>query len=74
MKSIGEEVIKLTNEALVTLNKNMLDKTQEKCIKSLIIDLSSKPLNENNVYRILCKFIIIPYHDAIVSAKYFKWR
>ncbi len=55
MKSIGEEVIKLTNEALVTLNKNVMDKTQEKCIKSLIVDLSSKPLNENTVYRLLCK-------------------
>jgi hypothetical protein len=57
MKNIGEEVIKLTNEALVDINKSLLDKTQEKCIKSLIIDLSSKPLSENTVYKLLCKFL-----------------
>lgn len=56
MKNIGEEAIKLTNESLSKLNRNSLDKTQEKCIKSLIIDLSSKPLLENSVYKLLCEF------------------
>ena len=66
MKSIGEEVIKLTNEALVKLNRNVLDKTQEKCIKSLIVDLSSKPLNENTVYRLLCKLFKRKFYELLI--------
>lgn len=53
MKNIGEQVIKLTNEALVQHDKNALNETQVKTIKSLIVDLSSKNLHENTVYKLL---------------------
>lgn len=53
MKNIGEQVIKLTNDALVKHGKKALDESQEKCLKSLIIDLSSKNLIENSVYKLL---------------------
>ena len=55
MKNICEQVIKLTNDALVKHAKKALDESQEKCLKSLIIDLSSKNLIENSVYKLLCK-------------------
>jgi hypothetical protein len=53
MKSIGEEVLKLTNEALVKHDKSKLNESQDKCLKSLIVDLSSKNLHENSVFKIL---------------------
>ena len=56
MKNIGEQVIKLTNDALVKIDKMPLNQTQEKCLKNLIVDLSSKNLHENSVYKLLCKF------------------
>jgi hypothetical protein len=55
MLNIGEQVLKLTNEALVKHDKKPLNEQQEKCIKSLIVDLSSKSLHENSVYKLLCK-------------------
>lgn len=53
MKHIGEEVIKLTNESLVKHGKKNLNESQEGCLKSLIVDLSSKSLHENSVYKLL---------------------
>ena len=55
MKNIGEEVIKLTNEALVKHDQKSLDEAKVKVLKSLIVDLSSKNLHENSVYKLLCK-------------------
>ena len=56
MKNIGEQVVKLTNDALVKHDKKSLNESQEKCLKTLIVDLSSKNLLENSVYKLLCKF------------------
>ena len=56
MKNIGEQVVKLTNDSLVKHDKNKLNESQEKCLKTLIVDLSSKNLHENSVFKILCKF------------------
>lgn len=56
MKNIGEQVIKLTNDALVKHDKNQLNEASSNCIKSLIVDLSSKNLHENSVYKLLCKY------------------
>lgn len=53
MKNIGEQVIKLTNDALVKHDKKELNEQQVKTIKSLIVDLSSKNLHENSVYKLL---------------------
>lgn len=53
MKNIGEQVIKLTNDALVKHDKKKLNETQVTTIKGLIIDLSSKNLLENTVYKLL---------------------
>jgi hypothetical protein len=58
MKNIGEQVIKLTNDSLTKHSQKVLGESQEKCLKSLIIDLSSKTLHENSVYKLLCKFNI----------------
>ena len=58
MKNIGEQVVKLTNDALVKHDKTSLNESQEKCLKSLIVDLSSKNLHENSVYKILCKHFL----------------
>lgn len=55
MKNIGEQVIKLTNDALVKHDKKELNETQVTTIKGLIVDLSSKNLLENTVYKLLCK-------------------
>ena len=55
MKNIGEQVVKLTNDALVKHDKKSLNESQEKCLKSLIVDLSSRNLHENSVYKLLCK-------------------
>lgn len=56
MKNIGEQVIKLINEALVKIDKKELSEANKNCIKTLIVDLSSKNLLENSVYKLLCKF------------------
>lgn len=56
MQSIGSEAIKLTNDALNKIDRRPLDENQEKLIKTLIVDLSSKNLHENSVYRLLCEF------------------
>ena len=64
MKNIGEEVIKLTNSALKKHEKKELSESQEKLIKSLIVDLSSKNLHDNSVYKLLCnlpKLLLINY-------------
>lgn len=53
MKNIGEQVIKLTNDALVKHDKNALNEAQVKTIKTLIVDLSSKNLQDNTIYRLL---------------------
>lgn len=53
MKNIGEQVIKLTNDALVKHDKKSLDEAQVKTIKTLIVDLSSKNLQENTIYKLL---------------------
>jgi len=53
MKNIGEQVIKLTNDALIKHDKKELNEQQVKCIKSLIIDLSSKNLHDNSIYKLL---------------------
>lgn len=53
MLSIGEEVIRLTNDALLKIDKKPLDDVQVKTIKTLIVDLSSKNLHENSVYKLL---------------------
>ena len=58
MKNIGEQVVKLTNDALVKHDKTSLNESQEKCLKSLIVDLSSKNLHENSVYKILCEHFL----------------
>ena len=58
MKNIGEQVIKLTNDALIKHDKKELNEQQVKCIKSLIIDLSSKNLHDNPIYKLLCKFLM----------------
>ena len=55
MKSVGEQVIKLTNEALAKHGMTVLSEAQENTLKSLIVDLSSKNLHENSVYKVLCK-------------------
>lgn len=55
MKNIGEQVIKLTNDALIKHDKKELNETQVTTIKGLIVDLSSKNLLENTVYKLLCK-------------------
>jgi hypothetical protein len=55
MKNIGEQVIKLTNDALVRIGKSELSEANSNTIKTLIIDLSSKNLQENSVYKLLCK-------------------
>lgn len=57
MKNIGEQVIKLINEALVKIGRSELNDANKECIKKLIVDLSSKPLLENSVYKLLCKII-----------------
>lgn len=57
MKNIGEQVIKLTNNALVKIGKSELNEASSNSIKSLIVDLSSKNLQENTVYKLLCKSI-----------------
>jgi hypothetical protein len=57
MKNIGEQVIKLTNDALIKHSQKPLAESQEKCLKSLIVDLSTKSLNENSVYKLLCNYI-----------------
>ena len=57
MKNIGEQVIKLTNDALVKHGKSQLNEESSNCLKNLIIDLSTKNLHENSVYKILCKKI-----------------
>lgn len=65
MKNIGEEVIKLTNSALKKHEKKELSESQEKLIKSLIVDLSSKNLHDNSVYKLLCnlpKLLFILYY------------
>ena len=54
MKNIGEQVIKLTNDAMIKHSQRPLVESQEKCLKSLIVDLSTKSLNENSVYKLLC--------------------
>ena len=54
MKNIGEQVVKLTNDALVKHDKKSLNESQEKCLKTLIVDLSSRNLQENSVYKLLC--------------------
>ena len=56
MTNIGQQVIKLTNDALNKHNQRSLTESQEKCIKTLIVDLSSKNLNENSMYKLLCKY------------------
>lgn len=56
MKNIGEQVIKLTNDALVKHGKSQLNEASSNCIKTLIVDLSSKNLHENSVYKLLCEF------------------
>ncbi len=56
MKGIGEEVIKLTNEALVKHGRGEMSEAQVKTVKGLIVDLSSKNLHENSVYKLLCKW------------------
>jgi len=53
MKNIGEQVIKLINEALVKIGRSELNDANKECIKKLIVDLSSKPLLENSVYKLL---------------------
>lgn len=53
MKNIGEQVIKLTNDAMIKHSQRPLVESQEKCLKSLIVDLSTKSLNENSVYKLL---------------------
>lgn len=53
MKNIGEQVIKLINEALIKIGKNELSEANKNCIKTLIVDLSSKNLLENSVYKLL---------------------
>ena len=55
MKNIGEQVIKLTNEALVKHDKKELNDQQVNTIKTLIVDLSSKNLHDNTIYKLLCK-------------------
>ena len=55
MKNIGEQVIKLTNDALVKHDKKPLNDSQTDCLKTLIIEMSSKNLHENSVYKLLCK-------------------
>ncbi len=57
MKNIGEQVIKLINEALLKIGKSELNEANKNCIKTLIVDLSSKNLLENSVYKLLCKLI-----------------
>jgi hypothetical protein len=56
MKNIGEQVIKLTNDALVKHGKQVMNDSQVECLKSLIVDMSSKNLHENSVYKLLCEF------------------
>lgn len=53
MKNIGEQVIKLTNEALVKHDKKELNDQQVNTIKTLIVDLSSKNLHDNTIYKLL---------------------
>lgn len=53
MKHIGEQVIKETNEALVKHGKSKLSESSETTLKHLIVDLSSKRLLENTVYKLL---------------------
>lgn len=55
MKNIGEQVIKLTNDALVKHGKSQLNEESSNCLKNLIVDLSTKNLHENSVYKLLCK-------------------
>lgn len=59
MKNIGEQVIKLTNDALVKHGKSQLNEESSNCLKNLIVDLSSKNLHENSVYKLLCKLNLI---------------
>ena len=68
MKNIGEEVIKLTNEALVKHDQKSLDDAKVKVLKSLIVDLSSKNLHENSVYKLLCKRPRVAFGQAIGQA------
>ncbi|CAF0978396.1 unnamed protein product [Brachionus calyciflorus] len=53
MKNIGEQVIKLTNDALVKHGKSQLNEDSSNCLKNLIVDLSTKNLHENSVYKLL---------------------
>ncbi len=57
MKSISEEVVKLTNESLVTLNRKPLDDEKQQQLRDIIIGLSAKNLHENVVYKLLCEYI-----------------
>jgi hypothetical protein len=65
MKNIGEQVIKLINDSLTKIGKSELNEANTKCIKTLIIDLSSKNLLENSVYKLLCKFLELLLDRAI---------
>ena len=74
MKNIGEQVIKLTNDSLTKHSQKVLGESQEKCLKSLIIDLSSKTLHENSVYKLLCKlniFFVMLYNFSNFFLKSF---
>jgi len=53
MKNISEQVIKVTNEYLSKHDKKQLSESVENCLKTLILDFSSKTLNENSVYKLL---------------------
>jgi hypothetical protein len=57
MKSIGEQVIKLTNDALVKHGKRTMNESQVDCLKALIVDMSSKNLHDNSVYKLLCEYL-----------------
>lgn len=57
MKNIGEQVIKLTNDALTKHGKKPLNESQVDCLKSLIVDMSSKNLMDNSVYKLLCNIL-----------------
>ncbi len=58
MKRISEEVCKLINDVFEKSNKKKLNESQESLLKSLIVDISSKNLLENSVYKLLCNKIL----------------
>lgn len=53
MKHIADQIIKITNEYMAKNDKKRLNESQEIGLRALIVDIASKDILENSVYKLL---------------------